>query len=141
MGIAISAQKSKLEVGSTDAVPAWTKIGGFKSYSGMDGSASDIDTTDLDSDAKEFMPGLQDFGGFNFELNVNRTDAGQLALEAARTARQVIPFRLTLPDGNVGTWKGYVKTTPLQGGVDAVLTSSVTTKISGKVTWTKGGAA
>jgi hypothetical protein len=141
MGVAISAQKSKLEIGSTDAVPVWKQVKGFKSYNGMDGSASDIDTTDLDSDAKEFMPGLQDFGAFNFELNVNRTDPGQLALEAARAAQSVIPFRLTLPDKNVATWKGYVKTTPLQGAVDAVLTGSVTTKISGAVEWTNGGGA
>ena len=137
---AISAQKSKLEIGTTDDVTAWTKVGGLKSFSGMDGSASDIDTTDLDSDAKEFMPGLQDFGAFNFDVNVNRADLGQSGLEAARAAAKVIPFRLTLPDGSVGTWKGYVKTTPLQGGVDAVLTGSITTKISGNVAWTKEGA-
>jgi len=141
MGKAISAQKSTLQVGAdATADPiVYTKIGGLKTFTGMDGSASDIDTTDLDSDAKESMPGLQDFGSFNFDVNVNRTDAGQLALEAARAAQKIIPFKLTLPDGSSATWVGYVKTTPLQGGVDAVLTGSITTKISGVVTWTNPG--
>lgn len=141
MGKAISAQKSKIEIGAdAGANPiVYTKVNGAKTFTGMDGSSSDIDTTDLDSDAKESMPGLQDFGSFNFDVNVDRSDPGQLALEAARAAAKVVPFRLTLPDGSVATWVGYVKTTPLQGGVDAVLTGSITTKISGAVTWVAPG--
>jgi hypothetical protein len=142
MGKAISAQKSTVSVGSNATPPVWTQVKGVVSFTGLDGASSDIDTTDLDSDAKESMPGLQDFGTFNFNVNTNRTDPGQLALEAARAAAAVIPFQLKLPDGSIGTWVGYVKTTPLAGGVDAVLTGAVTTKISGAVAWTapEGGA-
>lgn len=136
--IAVSAQKSKLEIGTVADPAVFTKIGGLKTFTGFDGAASDIDTTDLDSDAKESMPGLQDFGAFNFDVNRNLTDPGQLACEAARAAQETVPWRLTLPDGRIATWNGYVKTTPLQGGVDAVLAGSFTTKISGAVAWAAG---
>lgn len=142
MGTAFSAQKSTLSVGSNATPPVWTKIGGIVSFTGLDGASSDIDTTDLDSEAKESMPGLADPGTFNFNVNTNRADPGQIALEAARVASATVPFQLTLPDGSIGTWKGYVKTTPLAGGVDAVLTGAVTTKISGPVAWqAPGGGA
>ncbi|WP_087686808.1 phage tail tube protein [Pandoraea sp. PE-S2R-1] len=134
---AISAQGSKLEIGSTDASPTYTRIRGFKSFTGFDGQASELDATDLESKAKEYLLGLQDAGNFNFDLNVNRSDPGQIALEAARKSGALRSFRLTLPDGQVATWSGLVKSTPLQGGVDAILTGTVNTRISGEVIWTE----
>lgn len=134
---AISAQGSKLEIAPLGATPTYTRIKGFKSFTGFDGQSSEIDTTDLDSTSKEYLLGLRDNGNFNFDLNVNRTDPGQILLEAARASSAMHLFKLTLPDGHVATWNGLVKSTPLQGGVDAVLTGTVNTRISGDVTWTE----
>jgi hypothetical protein len=133
--VAISAQGSKLEIGAAGADPIFTQIKGFKSYTGFDGSASEIDTTDLNSTAKEFLLGLQDNGNFNFELHINHADPGQLALTAARKTGALTPFKLTLPDGSIATWKGLVKSVPLQGAVDGIQSGSVTTRISGDVDW------
>lgn len=135
---AVSAQGSRLEIGTqTDKGVAWTRIKNVKSFSGFDGQAAEIDVTDLDSTAKEFRTGLQDHGNFQFDINVNRTDPGQLAVEAARKSGAVTPFRLTLPDKQAATFDALVKSTPLQGSVDAVLTGSVTLRITGDVKWSE----
>jgi hypothetical protein len=133
--VALSAQGSKLEIGTNATPPIYTQIKGFKSYTGFDGTASEIDTTDLNSTAKEYLLGLQDNGNFNFELHINHKDPGQLVLTAAKKTSALTPFRLTLPDGSTASWNGLVKSVPLQGAVDAVQSGSVTTRISGDVTW------
>ncbi|MES2218361.1 MAG: phage tail tube protein [Pseudomonadota bacterium] len=125
-----------ITAGSGTATPAaYTKINGILSYSGLDGSAPDIDVTDLDSTAMEYISGLKDEGKFGFEMKTIRSDAGQLALEAARTSGAVKGIRLTLPDDSVATFDVLVKTTPLNGAVNAVLKGSVDCKITGDVTW------
>lgn len=120
--------------GGTATPEVFTKINGFVSYDGFDGAASDLDTTDLDSTAMEFISGLTDNGKFGFEIKRIAADAGQLALRAKRTNNQLAGFRLTLPDASVLTWNGFVKTMPVTGGVNAVLKGKVDIKISGAVT-------
>lgn len=139
---AISAQGSVISINTgTTAAPVWTPIRGVISFSGFDGAAPDIDVTDLDSTAMEFRSGLQDMGNFNMDINVVRTDPGQVAVEAARTARTVKSFKLTLPAPAGGgaapaaTFDALVKSTPLSGGVNAALKGSISTKITGPVTW------
>ena len=61
----------------------WTKISNVKSYSGFDGSASEIERTNFDSTAKEFILGLFDPGAFSIEVDQDNSDAGQLALMTA----------------------------------------------------------
>lgn len=113
----------------------YTKINGFLSFDGIDGAASEIDTTDLSSVAKEFILGLVDNGKFGFEIKRLATDNGQLALAAARASGAVTSLKLTLPDTNVATFNVLVKTIPVSGAVDAVLKGKVDTRITGAVTW------
>jgi hypothetical protein len=113
----------------------YTKIGNLKTFSGLDGQASDIDITNLDSTAKEFIPGLIDNGGFSFEMDWDGVDAGQVAALAAQTASATKNWKFTLPNGKVASFAGYVKQTPISGGVDQSVKRSMTLKISGPVTW------
>ncbi|MDH6185482.1 phage tail tube protein [Polaromonas sp. CG_23.6] len=132
----ISAQGSTLQINTgTLAVPVYTKINGLLSFSGMDGSASDIDSTDLDSTAMEYISGLVDEGKFGFEIKRLKTDAGQMAVRAARTSGVLTGLKLTLPDAAVATFNVLVKSVPTAGGVNALLKGSVDTKISGPVVW------
>ena len=133
---AISAQGSSIAINtaaSGDAV--WTKIKNVISFTGLDGAASEIDVTDLDSTAKEYRLGLQDHGKFSFEMHIDRTDPGQIALEAAHKSGNVAQLKLTLPNTETATFSALVKSTPISGGVDAVLKGSVETRITGDVTW------
>jgi hypothetical protein len=121
--------------GGTVTSATWTQVKELKSFSGFDGSASEIDVTDLDSTAKEFRQGLQDFGQFKVDIKVVNSDPGQAACKAAKASGVAKTFRLTLPNAEVATFSAFVKSMPVQGGVDAVFSGSIDLKISGDVTW------
>jgi hypothetical protein len=113
----------------------YTQIKGLLSFDGFDGAASDIDSTDLDSEAMEYISGLRDEGKFGFEVKVLKEDNGQIALRAARTSGAVVDMKLELPDASVASFKTLVKSIPSSGGVNALMKGKVDTKISGPVTW------
>ena len=96
----------------------WTKISNVKSYSGFDGSASEIERTNFDSTAKEFILGLFDPDAFSIEVNQDNSDAGQLALMTALVTGVAKSFKLLLPNGNTATFTAYVKKFNSQGAVD-----------------------
>lgn len=121
--------------GGTATPQTFTKINGFLSYDGFDGSASDLDTTDLDSVAMEFVSGLVDNGKFGFEIKRLAADAGQISLRAKLVSGDLTGFRLTLPDVTVATFDALVKTMPVTGGVNAIMKGKVDLKISGAVSW------
>lgn len=111
----------------------WTKVGNVKTFSGLDGSASEIDKTNLDSGAMEYQAGLQDFGQFSIELDIDDTDAGQIALRAAKASAATKAFKLRLPNGKVRVFKGFVKKFSEQGGVNQTHKGSADVRISGAV--------
>lgn len=122
--------------GGTATPVAWTPIGNLTTFKGFDGQANEIDKTNLSSVAKEFMLGLQDFGHFTFDVDKDFTDAGQLACDAAKRAGTLKNFKLTLPNGKTATFSGYVKNSPLDGGVDQILkTTGVSIRITGDVVY------
>jgi hypothetical protein len=126
----------KTVTASGTATPVtWTEIKNLVSFTGFDGQASEIDATDLASTAKEFLLGLQDWGQFQFDVNRDFNDAGQLALDASKRASTIKSYKLTLPNGKTKTFDAYCKNSPLAGGVDALLkTSGVSLRITGDVT-------
>jgi Lambda phage tail tube protein, TTP len=95
--------------GGTATPVQWTKISNVKSYSGFDGSASEIERTNFDSTAKEFILGLFDPGAFAIEVDQDNSDAGQLALMTALVTGVAKSFKLILPNGNTATFTAYVK--------------------------------
>lgn len=121
--------------GGTATPTTYTKINGLLSFSGLDGSASDIDVTDLDSVAMEYIAGLVDNGKFGYEAKTINTDAGQLAMRAARTSGAVKSIKLVFPDLVTATFNVLVKSIPVAGGVNAALKGSTDCKISGAVVW------
>lgn len=130
-----SSAMSAYSSGGTATPVAWTQIANVKTFSGFDGAAADIDVSNVQSAAKEFLMGLQDEGQFSLELDLDTTDAGQVAMLAARTAQAKKQFRLTLPNLNTATFNGYCKKVTAAGGVDQSVKRSVDIRITGAVTW------
>jgi hypothetical protein len=121
--------------GGTATPQTYTKVNGVTSFDGFDGTADELDTTDLDSTAKEFISGIKDEGKFGFEVKILKTDAGQIALRANRTSGAVVGMKLSLPDASVATFNCIVKSIPTSGAVNAVLKGKIDCRISGPVVW------
>jgi hypothetical protein len=115
----------------------YTAIGNVKTFSGFDGTSSEIDKTNLASVAKEFSLGLVDPGHFTVEMDQDLGDAGQIALRAAQVAGTTKGFKLILPAGTTPTasFNALVKKVSSQGGVDAIVKSSAELRITGAITW------
>ena len=121
--------------GGTATPVQWTKISNVNSYSGFDGSASEIERTNFDSTAKEFILGLFDPGAFAIEVDQDNSDAGQLALMTALVTGVAKSFKLLLPNGNTATFTAYMKKFNSQGAVDQAIRRSAELRISGSITW------
>jgi len=121
--------------GGTATPVTWTQINNLIAFKGFDGQANEIDRTNLSSVAKEVLLGLQDFGHFTIDVDRDFADPGQMALDAAKRAGTIKQFKLTLPNGKTATFSGFVKNSPLDGGVDQILkTTGISIRITGDVT-------
>lgn len=116
----------------TAAPQTWTTIGNIHDYTGFDGVAPEIDVSNLQSLAKEYYPGLEDFGQMSLNVDVNPADTGQLALRAAKTSTNKTYFKMITRSANVRAWNGFVKKFSEAGSVDGVLKGSVDIRISGR---------
>jgi len=117
-----------------NAVP----VEGIKSISGIgSGSSTEIDTTTLASTAKEFFPGLRDFGSISVELIRNHDDLGQLEMFESMAAQEIVPIVITLPlsIANVATFQGFVTSLPVDIASDNVAMGTATIRITGAVAW------
>ncbi|MBB2915858.1 phage tail tube protein [Cupriavidus alkaliphilus] len=121
--------------GGTATPVAWLGIGNFKTIKGFDGKNAKLDATNLSSTAKEFRIGLFDPGSFGFDVDVDATDPGQVALQEYKAAATLANYKLTLPNGKTATFSGFVETFPWDGGVDKIVSASVNIIITGPVTY------
>lgn len=122
--------------GGTATPTTWTAIGNLKTFSGLDGQATELDKTNMASTAKEVLLGLIDYGQFNFDVDYDFADAGQAAVLAAQASGALKNFKLTLPDAHTASFTAYVKKLPLAGGVDQIVKrTGINVRISGAVTW------
>ncbi len=126
----------KTIIASGTATPVqWTTVNNWKTYSGFDGQASELDVTNLSSSAKEYRLGITDPGTLQLELDQDNTDSGQGVLLAAYQGSLAKQFKITLPDTHTATFTAYVRKFTSAGGVDQVLKRQVDLRISGPVTW------
>lgn len=132
---AIVAQGFKLEIANATSPVTYTEVKEIKSFTGFDGKAAEIDVTSLQSTAKEFVMGLQDFGSLNLDVNHLSSDTGQDALRTAKAAQSKLNFRATFSDTSTVTFSAYVLSNPLKGGVDAALEASFQLRITGEPTF------
>lgn len=131
---AIKSQGFTLEIGDAgDSPAALTAIRGITGFNGFDGQAAEIDVTTMDSTAKEFLMGLQDFGTFGIDVNHLPDDPGQVEARAAKAAQSLKEFLATFSDGSTASFQAYVMSNPVSGGVDAKVEGSFAFRISGNV--------
>lgn len=132
----IDAQGTTIQIDDATPGTADVAIGKVKSFSGFDGESSEIDQTHLGSTAKEKRLGLQDFGSFSMEWQVDYADSGQDVCRAAQTSRAVKTFLVTYLDGTTATFNGLVKNAErVSGSVDSLVDGGASVAITGIVTF------
>ena len=135
MSDAIEAQGFLFKIGNGDSPLTYTEVAEVKSFTGFDGAAAEIDVTHLQSTAKEFLMGLQDYGSFNIDTNYLSGDAGQVLMRAAKDSREVQDLQITFSDLTTATFQGFVLSAPTSGAVDAAVDGSFAVRITGDVTF------
>src|SRR5882762_7412513 len=86
-----------ITAGSGTATPnTYSTVGNSRTFTGLDGTAAEIDATNLASTAKEIRQGLVDFGQMSFECDHDNADGGQAALLAAYNSSVLKAFKVVL---------------------------------------------
>lgn len=128
-------------VAASFTITAYKPIGEITDFSGPGGSAAIIDTTSLDSVAKEKLAGLPDNGQVTFSMNFVPGNAGQLAFRAARTSRAETNFTIVFSDGTAAVeattakFAGFALEFSIAGAVDDKVSASASIEVTGAVTW------
>jgi len=136
---------------STDSGNQVRKVAKVTSISGIGGSAGEIDITNFDSTAKEFLVGLKDSGSVTVNFNYDPQDASHSTLlgleggdnkrfviagseagtDVTYTSTFVIPTDRTTIDFTAG-----VQSMPFDLATDDVYRGTITLRVSGAYTIT-----
>lgn len=134
------SQKTALYLGSGTGSPeTFTKVGGITSVGAPESSRSEIDSTDLDSDAKEFMPGLIDYGSITFQMDYEPDLDIQQEIEDLCASGETRNWYILYSDGTTKkAFSAFGKSFNPAAGTDSKVTGPLTLRITGPVTTTYG---
>lgn len=133
---ALVSQGMTIGIGDGASPEVYTSITEVTNISGPGGGASEIDTTDLNSTAKEFRLGLVDNGSITLSLNFIPANVQHALLRTKSISGVSTNFRLTFTDSPATLWTfaAFVQELSIENGVDGVTTGSVTLRITGSIT-------
>ena len=101
------------------------------------GTNPEVDVTNLDSTAKEYIAGLSDGNTMDFDVNWIAGDTEQELLRTAQAAGSTVSMVMTWPDTTVATFSLVMlsfeigETTP-----EAQITATFSGRITGAIAWT-----
>ena len=136
MTSAVLGLGTTLQVGDGASPQVYTTIAEVLTMSGPSLTAEDIEVTNFDSTAKEYISGVPDGGSVNFELNwISGTQQKQLRDDVdAGTSRN---YMITFPTSPNTTAVFEARCTEFSMSTEpnAQVRASANLKISGSVTW------
>lgn len=115
-------------------------IGGLNGITIPESESADIDVTTHDSDAKEYLGGLSDFGVVTLTGKYNRSDTGQAYLSnPANQGGAPVACVVTFSDSSTASFDAVVKGFGVTvGDVDSAVEFTASLRISGDVTYAAG---
>lgn len=119
----------------------WQDIMGLVSWEGPQVARGEIETTRLDSPAKEYALDLKDNGTFTATMQTLFGAPSQRILAANLDSPNTLEFRLYLPDDGFGAGEvicGFlarVSGFPISGSQGQVITTNLSLRITGDLTW------
>lgn len=130
---AISAQGSLVTVA---VATVQTEIKNTYSFDFPGNPAAEIEITNLQSGAKEFLLGLQDFGTATLAAHPDYDDPGQNELRTIRASGAQAAFQVTLPNAKILGFNARVQNVGISGEVDAAFDGNFQLRLTGDVTVT-----
>jgi hypothetical protein len=125
---------------ATTSASTLVAIGEIVDFSGPGGQAAVIDVTHLQSTVKGKVMCVSDEGQLTLGLNFEATNAGQISLRDARSARSKRKCTLKFPASGGSTiaavFEAYCLGFTVSGAVDSKQSANVVIEIAGQVTWT-----
>jgi hypothetical protein len=121
--------------GGTATPNTWTQIKELKGISPSGASVSELDATDLDSTAMEYLMGLPDQGTLSFQINILESDPGQAACLALFLASGNANFKVESPAKTRTFNGGFLKWPTIPDSmVNGIQTGTAELRVSGAVT-------
>ncbi|MCL1940030.1 MAG: hypothetical protein FWG04_05155 [Desulfovibrionaceae bacterium] len=139
-GAAVLSYGAKLRVKDPES-GTLLDVGGLTDFNGPQTSRNEIETTTLGSTAKEYALDLKDMGTFTSTMQTRYGDSAQRILLANMDSTDALEFELVLPDDGYDngpvtlSFKGRVQSFPVQGSMGQVITTSLSIRITGDVTF------
>lgn len=137
-GIAVVSYGSYLQI-QDPSTQDWLHLAGLTGFSGPQISRGEIDATKLCSAAKEYVLDLKDNGTFTADVQTLLGTRSQQLVVAGLDSPDAYKFRLVLPDDGLGngpvtlTFDARVSGFPITGAMGAIITSSISLRITGDV--------
>lgn len=135
---AVSTQGFLLEV-SVDDGTTWLEVSQNTDIPDVSQEASDLDATNLQSAAKEYIAGLKDSQSVTLTGQRVVLSTGQNALRDHAGAITAFKFRNTYSDGSILSYSATIKKFGVTGGTDAVMMFTATIRPSGAQIWSGTG--
>ena len=133
----VSSQGLTISKGNGASPEVFAEIANVTGHDGPSRENPEIDVSDLNATAKEFLPGLVDNGEISLNVNFDPAATSQTDLLTAQEARTVSNYRITWPGASPAktwTFPAFVKSFSTTSSVDAPLTGSITLRVTGDVT-------
>lgn len=133
---ALETQGLVLKKGDGASPEVFTAVPEIVDISGPDGSAPEIDATDLSSTSKEYKIGLKDNGSVTFNMHYIPANTTHAALRTAWSNRTLTNFQMLFTDSPQTQWSfaAYVQNFSMSASTDDTIKASVTLRISGDIT-------
>jgi hypothetical protein len=132
-----SAHGALLKLGDGASPEVFTTVAKALDIDGPKFSSGEIDVTNHDSTAKEYIAALTDAGEMTFGLNFDANDTQHAALLALQQASTVKNWKLVLPNTSPSmqfSFSGYLKDFGAKLPVEGAQTIDASIRISGACT-------
>jgi len=133
MSDAVHSKLTKFYIGNNASPIAYTHVKEVLGIPPVVQEAPEIDVTNLDSQAREYIGALATGDELDLEFNWIMADPGQVAMGAAKTAGTATPFRVDFPDGTRLEFSAVVRSFGPGAALDEQIKGSAKLKISGLV--------
>jgi len=135
----VLSKGTKLYIGQDAPISSpevFTQVGGITDVGAPESSSTEIDDTDLDSEAKEFIRGLVDYGSITMQLKYRSTDPVVQRIEDLGLSGDNVNWRIVYANGTKKEFNAFVKSFNPSAAVDSIVKGPLTLRINGVVTTT-----